>query len=708
MRQHRLTQRVFDTTTSSPAMSTIPTSLSLCTAEQSISYSEQLPRSTVLVRPPVVRAYRFKREASICGLTCSCCIHTILGSVTRKKKSGEEVMTQKEEKPETLVSSEGNEVSTQNDSGNECATNGFDPTHSSMLSENNDLQEYENPTKCSDANLVLKSAQDEEVHVELPSTATVPRTEIVTKQKDGEKVHVAAKAPRKRSLCTSTVETNIIFPDSIPGEVSATVKRSEGSNVFQRITRSMTSASTPKKEQNSCFAYETRNRSVNKTCTEIASTPRPRRRVLRCRNLNTAELNLEMKSTRSGTPLEYDQNQSEQDDGKSTPISLQEYPSAVVDDEVDSSAKEYNRISKIKQRVPPSSRRRRRKIITMKKNRRKLPVDGLFGSPLRQKINVDDWIREGGGNYTRESVLLFEKVQSEAEKLSTSGGIEMVDLGGRYEISASYCGNYPAEYSTLKTLYVCDSCFAYFSHQQSQLHHMIKCSYRWAPPGNEIYRDRERGISVFEVRGKNDIMYCSNLCRLTMLWLENKVIFMDVEPFDFYVLTIFDGEGFRVLGYFSKQCTYLKHNLSCFCVFPCYQGNGYGTFLVDFKPSGPERPFSATGLLVYRKYWCNALIHYIYKRVLDVGWENLHLSLEEVANDTGIEVQEIVQTLASLCECEWTRNNRSIIVKITEHAVMEIGGRIDEQNATKLLAKVEHLTPLFEQNVRCNEEDEYG
>ncbi|KIH45726.1 hypothetical protein ANCDUO_24230 [Ancylostoma duodenale] len=227
------------------------------------------------------------------------------------------------------------------------------------------------------------------------------------------------------------------------------------------------------------------------------------------------------------------------------------------DDEADSIVKKYPEGDKAG--IMASSRRRRRRYITMKKSKRKQPsLSSLFGSPPRQKINVDDWVREGEGKYTRKAVLLFEEVQAEAEKLrqqklSASGGIEMVNLGGKYEIKA---GNYPAEYSGLKTLYVCDGCFAYFTHHQSQIHHMMKCSYRYAPPGNEIYRDREQGISVFEVHGKNDAMYCSNLCRLTMLWLENKVIFMDVEPFDFYVLTSFDGGGFRALGYFSKNQSY--------------------------------------------------------------------------------------------------------------------------------------------------------
>lgn len=42
------------------------------------------------------------------------------------------------------------------------------------------------------------------------------------------------------------------------------------------------------------------------------------------------------------------------------------------------------------------------------------------------------------------------------------------------------------------------------------------------------------------------------------------------------------------------------------------------------------------------------------------------------------------------------RNNRSLIIKISEHTVMEIGKSIAEKNANRLLANLEYLTPLFE------------
>ncbi|WKX97055.1 hypothetical protein Q1695_013029 [Nippostrongylus brasiliensis] len=353
-----------------------------------------------------------------------------------------------------------------------------------------------------------------------------------------------------------------------------------------------------------------------------------------------------------------------------------------------------------------ASRRRKRRFITLRKRKikgRRTVLGNVFGSPVRKRIDVDQWAQEGEDKYTRQAVQLFAKVQEEHQKLkqlrmSDSGFIEWVNLGGMFEIKAWYSGNYPAEYSRLKMLYVCDGCFSYFGHQVPLMRHMSKCQYRFAPPGNEIYRDKDKNVSVFEVHGTVDQMYCSNLCRLTMLWLENKVIFMDVEPFDFYVVTEFVGGRFRPIGHFSRQRQFLSYNLSCFCVFPCYQGRGFGTFIVDFSsgsPGGPERPFSELGNRVYQKYWCDKLIHFIYTKVREFGWRRLNIDIADVAKGTGIQESEVVEALTGLCNSEWTRNKQSLLVKVTEESLMAIGRYISERNAEKLLAKPEYLDPNF-------------
>ena len=39
---------------------------------------------------------------------------------------------------------------------------------------------------------------------------------------------------------------------------------------------------------------------------------------------------------------------------------------------------------------------------------------------------------------------------------------------------------------------------------------------------------------------------------MAKLFLENKTLYFDVEPFLFYVLTECDSQGCHILGYFSK------------------------------------------------------------------------------------------------------------------------------------------------------------
>ena len=57
---------------------------------------------------------------------------------------------------------------------------------------------------------------------------------------------------------------------------------------------------------------------------------------------------------------------------------------------------------------------------------------------------------------------------------------------------------------------------------------------------------------MFEVDGRRFKGYCQNLCLLAKLFLDNKTLYFDVEPFLFYVMTVADSEGCHVVGYFSK------------------------------------------------------------------------------------------------------------------------------------------------------------
>lgn len=91
-------------------------------------------------------------------------------------------------------------------------------------------------------------------------------------------------------------------------------------------------------------------------------------------------------------------------------------------------------------------------------------------------------------------------------------------------------------------------------------------------------------LSMFEVDGNVNKIYCQNVCLLAKLFLDHKTLYYDVEPFLFYVLTKNDKKGCHLVGYFSKEkhCQQ-KYNVSCIMTMPQYQRQGFGRFLIDFS-----------------------------------------------------------------------------------------------------------------------------
>ena len=130
-------------------------------------------------------------------------------------------------------------------------------------------------------------------------------------------------------------------------------------------------------------------------------------------------------------------------------------------------------------------------------------------------------------------------------------------------------------------LFLCEFCLKYAKSRAVLMRHLDKCLWRH-PPATEIYRCGD--ISVFEVDGNANKIYCQNLCLLAKLFLDHKTLYYDVEPFLFYVLTKNDAKGCHLVGYFSKEkhCQQ-KYNVSCIMTMPQYQRQGYGRFLIHFS-----------------------------------------------------------------------------------------------------------------------------
>lgn len=205
------------------------------------------------------------------------------------------------------------------------------------------------------------------------------------------------------------------------------------------------------------------------------------------------------------------------------------------------------------------------------------------------------------------------------------------------------------QFYRLPKLFLCEFCLKYSKSKAVLDRHQEKCTWRH-PPGTEIYRRED--LSVFEVDGNVNKLYCQNLCLLAKLFLDHKTLYYDVEPFLFYVLTKNDRKGCHLIGYFSKEkhCAQ-KYNVSCIMTMPQYQRQGFGRFLIDFsyllsreegQPGTPEKPLSDLGRVSYHAYWKSVVLEYLYKN------RGKPISLQAIANETGLFVPDIALTFQLL------------------------------------------------------------
>jgi len=244
-------------------------------------------------------------------------------------------------------------------------------------------------------------------------------------------------------------------------------------------------------------------------------------------------------------------------------------------------------------------------------------------------------------------------LEKEHEEITKVKNIPRIELG-RWEIDAWYFSPFPDEYSNENLrdndkLYICEFCLRYMKQSKTLERHKRKCDLRH-PPGDEVYR--HNGLSVFEVDGKDNKIYCQNLCLLAKLFLDHKTLYYDVEPFLFYVLTEVDEHGCHLVGYFSKEkSSPEEYNLACILTLPPFQRKGYGKFLISLsyelskiegKVGSPEKPLSDLGKLSYRSYWS-----YVILKVLKDHAEE-PLSVRQISQLTSIKTDDVLATLQSL------------------------------------------------------------
>ena len=234
----------------------------------------------------------------------------------------------------------------------------------------------------------------------------------------------------------------------------------------------------------------------------------------------------------------------------------------------------------------------------------------------------------------------------EATKVRTIDEIVM----GNYRCCTWYFSPFPEEYHNEKTLYFCEFCLNFYVKKDELERHLkTNCLLRH-PPGNEIYRDDK--ISMFEVDGKTESIYCENLSYLSKLFLDHKTLAWDVDPFLFYILTEYDKYGYHFVGYFSKEKDSPQGwNLSCILTLPFHQRKGYGKFLIEFsyllskreqKFGSPERPLSDLGYSTYFAYWTQKICETLRK------WEGNSITINDIAEETHIKQKDIHNVMSDL------------------------------------------------------------
>lgn len=279
-------------------------------------------------------------------------------------------------------------------------------------------------------------------------------------------------------------------------------------------------------------------------------------------------------------------------------------------------------------------------------------------------------LREAGTTIEKKEA---EKEHEEATKVKN---IQTIVLD-KYSIDTWYYSPFPGDYSQYSTLYFCGFCLKFVRTPGALSRHCARCELQH-PPGCEIYR--KDNISVFEVDGATNRIYCQNLCYIAKLFLDHKTLYYDVDPFWFYIMCEVDERGAHVVGYFSKEkFSEDSYNVACILTLPPYQRRGFGKFLIAFsyelsklenRVGSPEKPLSDLGLLGYRSYWAKVLIDLLREDDKKVPTP---ISVHEIMQRTMMKEEDVIGTLQVLGVIQYYEGQH--IIDLRKVAGLKLGSR---------------------------------
>lgn len=260
-------------------------------------------------------------------------------------------------------------------------------------------------------------------------------------------------------------------------------------------------------------------------------------------------------------------------------------------------------------------------------------------------------------------------MHEEATRLKTIFKVKF----GKYYSETWYYSPYPEEYHDIDCIYYCEFCLSFYVTETELKRHIKKCNLVH-PPGNMIYHDKEKKLTVWEIDASRNFAYCENLSFLAKLFLDHKLLLHPMDLFLYFCLCEYDEYGHHLVGYFSKNKYFTDScNLSCILTLPFYQRKGYGKFLITLsyelsliekKIGTPERPLSDLGRQSYMAWWTQRIIEYIRERKKD----RRPFTLTKMSEETGIKLLDIQDALDKV---NMIKKHQNQIYICTEDSVMD-------------------------------------